>query len=341
MRNSSHPFAACRQPGWRVLGGVLLCLSVPWLARTAESAEPPGVPRVSFQSQAGALVVSVEDQPIASYVYEDRTSKIPRPYFAHVKAPGGIQVTRNHPPVPGEDREDHATMHPGIWLAFGDLDGQDFWRNKASVTHVRLAGNPQGGPGSGSFVQEKRYLRADGSVVCSERFHCQVHVRPSGYLLLLDSTFHAETPFYFGDQEEMGLGLRVATPLSEIRGGQLRDSEGRQGAQAIWSQAARWCDYSGVISKQRVGMTLMCHPQNFRPSWMHARDYGFVAANPFGRKAMRKGAASKIVVQPGETMRLRYAVLMHAGPADEPTDCAAAYQDYLKLAGATAAIDTP
>jgi hypothetical protein len=50
---------------------------------------------------------------------------------------------------------------------------------------------------------------------------------------------------------------------------------------------------------------------------MHARDYGFVAANPFGRKAMKKGTASKVVVNPGETLHLQYAIWIHSSTAGE------------------------
>ncbi|MDG2127426.1 MAG: PmoA family protein [Fuerstiella sp.] len=285
---------------------------------------------VGFRQLPGELVITVNDRPVTSYVYQDE--KIPRPYFAHIKAPCGTQVSRNHPPVPGKDRIDHDTMHPGIWMAFGDLDGTDFWRNKARVEHVKFDQQPFGGTGIGSFVELKHYLRPDDSVVCREVFRCSVSVQAGGYLLTWDSTFTADDEFYFGDQEEMGIGIRVATPVNQMNGGSLRDSMDRSGAKNIWSQSAAWCDYSGDINGKRVGMTLMCHPDNFRNSWMHARDYGFVAANPFGREAMKKGATSRIVVKTGEDLRLRYAVWIHSGSADEKTAIDAAYRNYLDAA---------
>jgi hypothetical protein len=286
--------------------------------------------QVGFRLGDGDVVITVDNRPIASYVYRDPSGDIPRPYFAHVKAPSGFQVTRNHPPRTGQDRTDHATMHPGIWMAFGDLDAADFWRNRARIKHVRFIEKPTGGIDRGSFVEEKKYLRSDGSLVCDEEFRCEVRVRPGGYLLTWDSTFSSERAFYFGDQEEMGLGFRVASPLTELKGGRLSDSNGRQGAKAIWSQSAKWCDYSGVIDGQRVGMTLMCHPANVRPSWMHARNYGFVAANPFGRQAMKKGGQSKVVVKPGETLRLRYAVWIHSADADKESTIHSTYTEYIR-----------
>lgn len=288
--------------------------------------------QVGFRQALGRVIVTVDGKPIATYVYAD--ARIPRPYFAHVKAPGGHQVTRNHPPIAGQDRTDHDTMHPGIWMAFGDLDGSDFWRNKAQITHVTFLEEPAGGVGRGRFTEEKHYLRADGSLVCKELFRCSIHIVQGGYLLIWDSTFRGDDSFYFGDQEEMGLGLRVTTAISEMEGGQLLDSESRQGAKHIWSHAAAWCDYRGTVDGLPIGLTLMCHPNNFRESWMHARDYGFVAANPFGRKAMNQGPTSRIVVKPGETLRLRYAVWIHSSQRDQEPGCAAAYAEYLKLAAA-------
>jgi hypothetical protein len=299
-------------------------------------ATPVLAAQVDFEQQVGQFVIRVDGRAIATYVYQD--DDIPRPYFAHVKAPSGQQVTRNLPPVEGIDATDHDTIHPGIWLAFGDLDGSDFWRNKARVVHQRFVVPPVGGSDRGCFVEDKNYFRKDGSVVCRERFECAIVVRDGGYLLIWNSTFDADQSFFFGDQEEMGIGFRVTTPLTEQNGGQLTDSAGRVGAEAIWSQAAKWCDYSGSIDNTHLGMTLLCHADNFGPSWMHARDYGFCAANPFGRQAMNKGEHSRIDVSPGEKLRLRYGIWIHSSPAkDQPlseilTELNAVYDDYLQIA---------
>ncbi len=282
---------------------------------------------VSLEPSHDRVVVRVDDQPVAEYVLVDRD--ISRPYFAHVKTPHGIQVTRNHPPIEGQDRTDHETMHPGIWLAFGDLNGEDCWRNRARVEHQRFIRDPTGGPGKGSFVEEKVYRDRDGKAICTEHFHCTFHVRPSGYLIEWDSTFSSDRDFYFGDQEEMGLGIRVATPIMGIRAGRLLDSAGRVGEEQVWGNSARWCDYAGTLAGKHAGITLLAHPDNFRPSWLHARDYGFVAMNAFGREAMRKGNRSKVVVKAGEKFRLRYGVLLHS--SDEAPDLSQAYQDYVQV----------
>ena len=302
-------------------------------------------PEVGFDTtKSGQMPITVDGKTVAVYVYED--PKISRPYFAHIKAPDGIQASRNYPPIAGQDLTDHSTYHPGLWMSFGDISGSDYWRIKARVEHVQCPGAPKGGPGKGTFTVLNHYLdQQDASkVVCDELCHFTFLVRPEGYLLLWDATFSSDHEFYFGDQEEMGLGFRVATPIrveknnsrrrASVDGnGTILDSKGRKNEEQIWGNTADWCDYSGTIDNQHVGMTIFCHPGNFRPSWFHARDYGLLEANPFGREAFGKGEKSKVLVKPGEKFRLRYGILVHSGPEKSVPDLKAAYADYLGLTG--------
>ena len=301
---------------------ILALLAAMWVTSTAVAQHPT----LTMTQSESAITIKVDDQSIAAYIYQD--DSIPRPYFAHVKAPGGIQVTRNHPPQQG-DRDDHATLHPGIWIAFGDLGGVDFWRNKGSVKHVEFTQPPAFERNMGSFIQKKQYEAADGSVVCQEEFRFAILATGDAYFMALESHFSGEQEFAFGDQEEMGLGIRVATPISEVGGGGLTDADGRKGAKQIWGHAPTWCDYSGTLNGKQVGMTVMSHPNNFRKSWFHVRDYGLLAANPFGRAAMKRGEPSKVVVKPGETLALRYAIWIHADAHTE--NIQSAYNTYSRL----------
>jgi hypothetical protein len=86
---------------------------------------------VQFERGQDHLSIRIGGMPFATYVWNDPTVK--RPYFGHIRSPKSFQVTRTYPPVEGRDATDHATMHPGLWLAFGDISGTDFWRNKGLV----------------------------------------------------------------------------------------------------------------------------------------------------------------------------------------------------------------
>ena len=282
---------------------------------------------VSFQQGDGSLQIAIGGQPIAEYVLSD--DKILRPYFRHLRTLSGVLVTRNHPPVKGQDLDDHSAMHPGLWLAFGDLDGADFWRNKGRVRQLRFIEQPKVKSGGGSFVVENVY-EADGRTFCTETCEITISVRPDGYLLDWRSTFQSKQDFTFGDQEEMGLGVRVATPLAVDKGGEIIDSENRKNGSQVWGKQADWCQYSGVVDRQRIGIVLMPAPNNFRRSWFHARDYGLLVANPFGQNAFTKSEKSKVSVKQGDKFSLSFGVLVYGVPAESPLDIADLYRKYIE-----------
>ena len=323
---------------------VLLLLAIHAGTATAVEKLPPQGTRpvpVRIERTEGQLDFFIGSQRFCRYVIRDK--QISRPYFAHLHAPCGTQVTRRHPPLEGEDATDHATFHPGLWTGFGDINGHDYWRLKAQVKHVKFLEAPRAGPGWASFTSSNDYLSTDGkTTICHERFTFVVLVRETGYLVLWESIFSAAgKEVVFGDQEEMGLGVRVATPLAVTNGGRIVDSMGRVNGKGVWGKQSNWCDYHGRIGDIMLGVTLMPDPENFRRSWFHARDYGFVAANPFGRHAFTGQEKSRVVVPTEKPLRVRFAVLVHSQPlsSDDPLpgveevvrERDEAYRDYLGI----------
>jgi hypothetical protein len=261
------------------------------------------------EEQERQLRISLNGKPIVTFVFRDE--RILRPYFANARLTNGVQVTRTHPPVSGVDALDHDTMHPGIWLGLGDISGQDFWRNKAVMEHVRFVSAPQVVDGRLKFATECRLKTSSGEPLCLLTNEFTLTERPHGWLLVWSATFRADQrAITFGDQEEMGFGARVATPFTEKNGGLLRSSTGKQTAKETWGQPAAWCDYSGK-GPTSGGILLMASDKNFRPSWWHNRDYGVFVANPFGRSAMKQGAISSVPVAQGETLKVTFGAMIH------------------------------
>lgn len=288
----------------------------------AVAAESP----IEMTESAGKVHVRCGKIEIATYVYDD--PRTPRPYFTALKTAAGTPLTRNHPPQPG-DRDDHPLMHPGLWRAFGDLSGADSWRLKARVEHVQFLE----GPKAGAFTVRNRYLAPDGKTsLCSETVRYRFLQRPAGILVLWDSTLEADgAAVRLGDQEEMGLGVRMATPLAVTsgRGGRLIDSEGRRNEKEIWGQVARWCDYAGPSETGWAGITLMEASDNPRQTWWHVRDYGVFVANSFGPRS-RSGPAE---IPAKGTLRLRYGVLLHETPGEDGVDLSREFQAFEEALG--------
>ena len=293
------------------------------------------VGEVSFEKNDGHLQINVDGQLFAYYVWDDPATT--RPYFKDVHAAGGeVRITRNHPPGPG-DFDDHQTYHPGLWWGFGDVGGNDYWRMKARIIGGDFIGEPIGGEDRGFFAVRNRLL-ANGSdeVFCEQICRYTILRRPEGILVIAESSLRRNSgDFWLGDQEEMGLALRVATPIAMAshKGGRILNSNGSVDLEEIRTRQSDWCDYSGPIAGRHGGMMLMNDPDNFRRPWWHAVDTGLLIANPLGESELngRGKQPENVLVRAGESFRLRYGVLVHLEDDAASFDPAKAYGDFLEI----------
>ncbi len=313
---------------WALIFGVL---ATSWTAAHAQE--------FALNRTDDRLEIRYNGMPVATYVFRDE--QISRPYFSNVFAPNGEQVTRRHPtdPVVNKGNDDHDTYHPGIWLAFGDLGGEDYWRNDARVRHVRFLEAPKVDGSSATFAVENVYETSADPVkpICKELCTYTIFAETNSYYLISKSVFSSDGEFAFGDQEEMGLGVRLATRFTVQHGtGTIRNSEGGTNERETWGRPADWCSYYGTHEGMRVGVTIMPSPGNFRRSWFHTRDYGLMVANPFGTKAMTGAnddaiAPGSTPVHPDRDFRLGFGVRIFSEPIEENESGVAPYLRYEML----------
>jgi hypothetical protein len=280
-------------------------------------AKPPLPVAWSIQQQPGRLILKEREQTVAIFHYQDALCL--RPFFSHVATVTGLPATRNFPPVTGVDPDDHASMHGGIWLAFGDINGEDFWRNKGLIEHKRFSKPPTASANGISFTSEDELIDSKGFSIGMIKQSYQLSRIDLGYCLVWSATIQAGSkPLTLGDQEEMGLGVRVATNMTEKNGGRIVSSEGKSSAKETWGKTAAWVDYSKTSEGRRVGVILMPDESNFKRSWFHNRDYGLMVANCFGNKSFTQGEPSAIVIKANESLQLRYAIYWYESSANEP-----------------------
>lgn len=292
-----------------------------------------GESKVSFEKGESSLLILIDKTPVMEYVWQDEN--VPRPYFKQLRTVNGELVSRSYPPDPVVDagNDDHSTYHPGAWLAFGDVKGTDFWRNKARVRHVGFVALPK----DNGFEVINAYETQKGVKIFEERCRYTVSVEAHGYILHATSTFSSsDGDFAFGDQEEMGFGVRLATGL-RVRGGNgsMRNSEGGKNESGTWGKSADWLAGYGTVDGQGVGMMVVAHPDNFRQSWFHSRDYGLIVANPFGKKAMTAPDDASVkndstLVKQGEQLTVGFGVYVFSYDAKSEPAFEGMYGEYLK-----------
>ncbi len=288
----------------------------------------------AFERREGEMAIALDGKPLAVYVWDDPAT--PRPYFKDVRAPDGTRVTRSHPPGPG-DLSDHPDYHPGIWWGFGDIGGNDYWRLKARVEGGDFVSGPTGGRDRAHFAVRNRYM-AEGSpdrVFVEQLAHYTLLRRPHGTLLLAECRFQRDGGgFWMGDQEEMGLAVRLASGLAASRNPRSRmvNAQGLSDIPSLRTTPSPWVRYGGPLEGRHAGMILFSDPDSFRLPWWHAVDTGLLVANAFGRNELSgRGKLSQSWWVPlGETLRLRYGVLAYSVPDPSQLDAARAYQDFVE-----------
>ena len=305
---------------------ILVCLTLIAAVLAAATFAAPAenaAPVFAAEHGAGRLAITRGGQPVADYFFKH--PKVPRPFFSTLRAPDGTQLTRNFPPQPG-DAQDHDTLHPGLWMAFGDLNGVDFWRNKGRIEHVRFIEEPRVADGVLTFAVEEKYLAPDGKEVCRGVNHFRFSASDAGTVLAWEATLRrADGPLTIGPQHEMGMGFRMATPLCVKGGsGSIASSHGGKNETGNWGRAAQWWDYAGEVAGRHAGILVVPALENTRPMWSHARDYGFLAINPTGPPPGAKDVPSvPFTVAAGDDFSIKATFVLHSSSVAEKWDAAA------------------
>lgn len=245
-----------------------------------------------------------------------------KPSLYPLLAPGGTKVTRDFPFSKGEGEQYDHPHHRSLWFAHGDVNGNDFWHG--AKTRIVLEGEPKVSKGGDLATVETtyRWIGGDGEAVGIEERQTTFRAEAGRRFVDFEMTVRPlAEPLIFGDTKEGMFGLRLAAPLrlqGEVAKGQALNSGGITG-KACWGKRARWITYWGPIGEETVGVAIFDHPTNHaHPTWWHARDYGLVAANPFGVHDFEKKPAhtGDLTVPVGKERTFRYRVVLYRGAAE-------------------------
>lgn len=284
-------------------------------------------------SAFGDFSISSKDQSVKIMsgdvlVTEFRTdSKVP--YLYPLSAPQGTNLSRHWPvenDVPEEDR-DHP-HHRGCWLSHGAVNGYDFWAwtggKDARIVH-RSTENATAAKNHAAFTVLLDWVAEKKTLLEEKRGYAVEDLDADTRIIDVTSTLKAVSgDVLFGDTKEgffafrMDRSLRLKGP--QAKGGML-DSHGRKDGQC-WGKKSSWVAFHGPDDQGKPAViAMMDHPQNLRhETWWHARDYGLLAANPFGIhdfEAKKDKTLGDHVLKNGESLVFRYRLVLHRGEPDE------------------------
>jgi hypothetical protein len=293
------------------------------------SARPEESAAVDVKVGKYRIDFSVGKHLVTTYRFHPSQSK---PYFYPLRPLPAVEVTENGP-------SDHV-HHRSAWFCHGDVvpeglelkekipgvAGVDFWSERKGAgkivcTKVEPA-RVERDNGVAAVTTKNEWRTADGKKVLDEtRAITFRHLGPNRNLIVLVSELHASAyPLEFADTKEGAMGIRIKddVQVDSKKGGKITNAEGKENQAGCWGRTSAWCDYSGPIDGVVVGLAVFADPANKVDTAWHARDYGLLAANPFGRDKHakfpdRKGNNETVKLKKGETLRLRYGLYLHAG----------------------------
>jgi len=330
----------------RVLS-LLAVAALAWpLAAQVKAAPDPATAGVAMKIYPGALELSggaiakgypgaakigviIDGQPFTEFFVAG--DGITKPYLHPLRAPSGTYVTRMWPMEKVAEEADIAKPdHPhqrGLWFAHEKVNGIDFWNNEANYTtpnrgKIVLAklDEVSGGKEHGLIAATFDWTDLAGRKLLTESRRMTFYAGSKLRIVDLDITLTAAAEAVtFGDAKDGALGIRMRPALQENGGsGLITNADGLAGERQVWGKPSNWCDYSGVVNGEAVGIAILDHPENPRhPVRWHARGYGLFAANPFALAAFTgdKTKDGSLTIAPGQSVRFRYRVIIHEGDA--------------------------
>jgi len=315
---------------------VVLCVASAVLPRSV-AAEPA----VTFTRLADRVRIEIGGRHFSDYLHQGW----PKPCLYPILDADGTAYTRDFPFKKNPAEVPDHDWHRGVWFAHGLVNGHDLWREIPDRKTGRIVLDAiletRDGP-TGLMRVRNRWLTAEGQPLLTEETTLTLTRRTGATSLDFDIRLRAtHGPVTLGDTEEGAMAVRVNEAIRVTHGkgkdkrpgtGKLINANGDTNVPA-WGKRAPWADYHGPLPDGRViGVALLEHPQNFRhPTWWHARDYGLLSANPFGKHDFEKlkdqPTAGDHVVPAGGELRLRYRLIFHPGD-EKAARIAEHFRDY-------------
>jgi len=269
--------------------------------------------QVKITQQEGRVQVEIDGKAFGDlYTGADA----PKPYFAPLRSASGKIVTRQWPMVKDSGETNDHQHHRGMWLGYIDVNGVNFWENEFSY-HRANAGKIVARDvkvADRTIRLSCDWIGPDGKKLLTDSRTMIFYSDPALRIVDFDATLTAAVKVVFEDDKDGAFAVRMADPLTETTGsGVITNSAGGRTMKEVWGKPANWVDYSGTLNGEALGILFMDHPSSFHhPARWHARDYGLLAANPFAAHAYDPAAPlSKVTLEPGQSVRLRYRVVVH------------------------------
>lgn len=290
-------------------------LSTIWVVLLMVNVAPYASGQIDVVRHDDRVEVTASGEPFAVYLIKSGRKPVIWPLIG----PTGKEMTRAYPMRNDPSEEQDHIHQRSFWLTHGDVSGVSFWEESehaGSVVHREFVDLHGGERGVIQTIND--WIGPDGSRLLEETQSLEFAADEHSRWIDVDSMLTAiQEQVTLGDTKEGTFGVRVTSSMrvESGLGGEIVNSEGERD-DAAWGKRAKWVDYHGPVQGETLGIAILNHPTSFRyPTYWHVRGYGLFAANPFGLRDFHGSDDfdGRHALQRGESIALRYRVLLHAG----------------------------
>ncbi len=282
---------------------------------------------ITVKKNGKKVTVKIDGKLFTEYLFEGNN----KPILYPIIGPGEVPMTRNYPmkkDVPNE-ASDHP-HHRSLWFTHGAVNNISFWHEgKNAGTQVHSGFEKLAGGKKGIIKTKNLWKGPKGNTVLTDVRTITISKDGDSRVIDYEVTMHASNgKVVLGDTKEGTMGIRTNSLLrlkkddrrgvKKVTGKAL--NSGGQKDRSLWGKRAAWVDYWGEVDGKTVGIAIFDHPKNPRhPTWWHARDYGLVAANPFGVHDFerKKPGTGDMTIEDGKKITFKYRFIFHKGNADQ------------------------
>jgi len=276
----------------------------------------PAQHRVTANKFGDRIEIRINQSLFTSYILSEHQKY---PFFFPVNGPSKASVTSM--------RNANYPHHSSLFFGCDRVNGGNYWQeglDRGQIAPLRADIIKTGGdtvlieneniwkrPGAMSPVKDIRRIMV--TVVSDDMYQLDFDIEME---MLMDVTILKTNHSLFS--------ARMDPDLAVINGGIMVNAEGDSGEKETFGKRSGWMDYHGKRMGNTEGLAILQHPSNdwFPAPWF-TRDYGFFSPTPM----YWPEDGESITMKKGETISLRYRVLVHTGDHEE-AGIAAQFEKY-------------
>jgi len=259
-------------------------------------------PELTAEKVGDKIEIRLEGNLITSYILSDFEKY---PFFYPVNGPSRASVTSM--------RNANYPHHSSLFFGCDHVNGGNYWQEgleRGQIVPVRAdIVEPKG---EKVVIENENIWRRPLAPSPIRDFRMITITSPSEklYQIDLDITLEMLMDVTIDKTNHSLLSIRMDPDLAVSNGGVMVNAEGDTGESGTFGKRSPWMDYHGKRLGTHEGIAILQHPSNaWYPAPWFTRDYGFFSPTPMywpeNGEDMR--------FEKGETIRLRYRILVHSG----------------------------